>query len=51
MEFSIYHLVALLVLAGAVFWAFGKKRKARFEEDAKIPFEDNSHNQDGRKQG
>lgn len=50
MEFSIYHLIALLVLAGALFWAFGKKRKARFEEDADIPFEDDAHDKDGSKQ-
>lgn len=50
MQFTIYHFVALLVLAAAVFWAFGKKRKARFEEDAEIPFADDTHDQDGRKQ-
>jgi cbb3-type cytochrome oxidase subunit 3 len=25
---------------GVVVWAFGRKRKARFEKDAEIPFED-----------
>jgi cytochrome c oxidase cbb3-type subunit IV len=28
------------VTVGVVIWAFGRKRKARFEKDARIPFDD-----------
>lgn len=39
--YYILFLVALIALfAGIVFWAFGKKRKQRFEKDAEIPFRD-----------
>lgn len=38
---SIVYLIVLIALfAGIVIWAFGKKRKKRFEQDAKIPFQD-----------
>ncbi len=36
----IYWLVFLVALAAVTAWAFGRKRKRRFEEDAKIPFEE-----------
>ena len=36
----IYLFLVMAVFAGIVFWAYGKKRKKRFEQDAKIPFED-----------
>jgi len=39
MEFTIYHLLIIVAFVGVVAWAFGRKRKARFEKDAKIPFE------------
>jgi cytochrome c oxidase cbb3-type subunit IV len=42
-DLTIY-LVVLVVLVvafvGIVAWAFGRKRKARFERDAKMPFQD-----------
>jgi cytochrome c oxidase cbb3-type subunit 4 len=39
-DLTIY-LVALVVLfVGIVAWALGRKRKARFERDAEIPFQD-----------
>jgi cytochrome c oxidase cbb3-type subunit 4 len=39
-DLTIY-LVALVVLfVGIIAWAFGRKRKARFEQDAEIPFQD-----------
>jgi cytochrome c oxidase cbb3-type subunit 4 len=39
MEFTVYHLLIIVAFVGIVVWAFGRKRKARFEKDAKIPFE------------
>jgi cytochrome c oxidase cbb3-type subunit IV len=42
MEFTIYHLLIIVAFIGVVVWAFGSKRKKRFEKDAKIPFEDKS---------
>jgi cytochrome c oxidase cbb3-type subunit 4 len=39
MEFTVYHLLIIVAFVGIVAWAFGRKRKARFEEDAKIPFD------------
>jgi cytochrome c oxidase cbb3-type subunit 4 len=40
MNGTLYLLILIAVFAGIVVWAFGRKRKARFEKDAKIPFED-----------
>ena len=40
MEWTAYHWILIAALVGIVVWAFGRKRKARFEKDAKIPFED-----------
>ena len=37
---SIYTVVLFATFIGIVWWAFGKKRKARFEEDANIIFAD-----------
>ena len=39
MELSIYHLLIIVAFVGVVLWAFGRKRKARFEEDGKIPLD------------
>ena len=39
MELSIYHWLIIAAFIGVVVWAFGRKRKARFEEDSRIPFE------------
>jgi len=36
----IYLLILIAAFAGLVIWVFGRKRKARFEKDAKIPFDD-----------
>lgn len=38
--YFIYTVVLLVLFVGVVVWAFGKKRKKRFEEDARIPFQD-----------
>lgn len=40
MDLTIYHLIIIVAFVGVVIWAFGRRRKARFEKDAKIPFED-----------
>jgi cytochrome c oxidase cbb3-type subunit IV len=40
MELTIYHWLLIAAFIGVVIWAFGRKRKARFEDDAKIPFKD-----------
>ena len=34
----VYLIVLIALFAGIVVWAFGRKRKKRFEDDAKIPF-------------
>jgi cytochrome c oxidase cbb3-type subunit 4 len=39
MDALIYYLLLIVAFVGIVVWAFGRKRKARFERDAKIPFE------------
>lgn len=36
----VYMFVLILLFAGVLFWAFGRKRKKRFEEDARLPFDD-----------
>lgn len=38
--YFIYMAILMVLFIGVLFWAFGKKRKNRFEEDAKIPFQD-----------
>jgi cbb3-type cytochrome oxidase subunit 3 len=40
MDMTIYHWILLAVFAAIVIWAFGRKRKARFEQDARIPLDD-----------
>jgi cytochrome c oxidase cbb3-type subunit 4 len=40
MELTIYHWLIIAAFIGIVIWAFGRKRKSRFEDDAKIPFKD-----------
>ena len=39
MEFTVYHLLIIVAFVCIVGWAFGRKRKSRFEKDAKIPFD------------
>ena len=38
LEYTIYLLVLIALFGGVLVWAFGRKRKKRFEEDARIPF-------------
>ncbi|MGB6222015.1 cbb3-type cytochrome oxidase subunit 3 [Haloferula sp.] len=41
MDLTIYHwLLIVLAFFGIVIWVFSKKRKARFERDSRIPFDD-----------
>jgi cytochrome c oxidase cbb3-type subunit 4 len=35
-----YLVILIVAFAGIVYWAFGRKRRKRFEQDARIPFED-----------
>ena len=37
---TIYLLILVIAFIGIVSWVFGRKRKARFEKDARIPFDD-----------
>ena len=39
-EVIIYGAILVALLIAVVIWVFAKKRKARFEKDARIPFED-----------
>jgi cytochrome c oxidase cbb3-type subunit IV len=39
METTIYLLVLIAAFVGIVVWVFGRKRKARFEKDARIPLD------------
>ncbi len=34
----VYLVVLIALFGGVLVWAFGRKRKKRFEEDAKMPF-------------
>ncbi len=40
MSGTVYLLILVALFVGVVIWAFGRKRKKRFEDDAKIPFRD-----------
>ena len=40
MDLSVYHWLLIAAFAGIVIWVFGLKRKARFDDDARIPFEE-----------
>ena len=40
MDQAIYLVILVVVFVGIVAWVFARKRKARFERDAEIPFQD-----------
>ncbi len=40
MDYTLYLVVLVVAFLGIVFWAFGRKRKARFRKDSIIPFDD-----------
>lgn len=39
-HYFIYTVILMVLFIGIVFWAFGKQRKKRFDDDGKIPFQD-----------
>ena len=39
-EYLVYLLVLVAAFAAIVWWAFGRRRKKRFEADARIPLDD-----------
>jgi cytochrome c oxidase cbb3-type subunit 4 len=39
MELTLYHWILIAAFVGIVVWAFGRKRKSRFEKGAEIPFD------------
>lgn len=40
MDYGIYLAILVIAFTGIVIWAYGRKRKARFDKDAAIPFDD-----------
>ena len=40
MDLTIYHWILLAAFVAIVVWVFRRKRKARFEKDARIPLDD-----------
>ncbi len=40
MDQVLYLVILVVLFVGIVAWVFARKRKARFEKDAKIPFDD-----------
>ena len=45
MAATLYLLILVAAFIGIVIWVFGRKRKARFEADARIPLDDKKGNQ------
>lgn len=43
MDLSVYHWLLIAAFVGIVIWVFGRKRKARFEDEARIPFEEDKN--------
>ncbi len=39
-SYTIYLLVLVVLFVLVLIWSFGRKRKKRFEDDAKIPFDE-----------
>ncbi len=39
-KYIVYLLLLIALSGGVLVWAFGRKRKKRFEEDAKMPFQE-----------
>ena len=44
---SVVTVVFFITFIGIVWWAYGGSRRARFEEDARIPFEETDDLQPG----
>lgn len=41
---TIYLLILVVAFVGIVIWVYDRKRKARFEAEARIPFDDDHAN-------
>jgi len=41
---SIWSIVILVTFLGIVFWAYSSRRKSDFDEAARLPFDDESSN-------
>ncbi len=39
MEMTLYLLILMAAFVGILVWVFARKRKARFDKDAKLPFD------------
>jgi len=39
-DYTTYLLGLIALFAGLLIWVFGRKRKKRFEQDARIPFDE-----------
>ena len=39
-DYTVYLLILVVAFAAIVWWAFGQRRKKRFEADARIPLDD-----------
>lgn len=39
-------ILIMIAFAGVCWWAFGRKRKSRFEEAANLPFDDEPQNEE-----
>ena len=39
MEMTLYLLILIAAFVGILVWVFARKRKARFDKDAKLPFD------------
>ncbi|MFO1162389.1 MAG: CcoQ/FixQ family Cbb3-type cytochrome c oxidase assembly chaperone [Reyranellaceae bacterium] len=40
MDYGIHLVILGIAFIGIVIWTFGRRRKARFDKDAAIPFDD-----------
>jgi cytochrome c oxidase cbb3-type subunit 4 len=40
MSYSIWLALLVVAFVGIVVWAFGRRRRRRFEKDARIPFDE-----------
>ncbi|CAH0539853.1 cbb3-type cytochrome oxidase subunit 3 [Vibrio marisflavi] len=48
---SIWTVLLFVCFVGVVWWAFGSKRKARFEQDAKMIFDEDDKEKSSTKEG
>ncbi len=40
---TIYHWLIIAAFIGVLIWVFRPKRKSRFDQDSRIPFDDADH--------